>query len=110
MSDIKVELEEYMKKNNVQDFLNNIVLKIVEHKPANPLFYLHIQNVVSKEKNEKVRVLLECHYDLMVYRGRPETEKNILPDLFHKLSNLEPGTFQDSNYFKLPLFAMRIFE
>jgi len=43
MADIKVELEEYMKKNNVQDFLNNIVLKIVEHKPANPLFYLHIQ-------------------------------------------------------------------
>ena len=36
----------------------------------------------------------------MVYRGRPETEKNILPDLFHKLSHLEPGSFQDSNSFQ----------
>lgn len=36
----------------------------------------------------------------MVYRGRPETEKNILPDLFHKLSHLEPGSFQDSNLFR----------
>ena len=50
MADIKIELEEYMKKNNVQDFLNNIVLKIVEHKPANPLFYLHIQKSHFQKK------------------------------------------------------------
>jgi hypothetical protein len=36
---------------------------------------------------------MECYYDLMVYRERPETEKNILPDLFHKLSVIDPGPF-----------------
>jgi len=108
MSGIESELDEYMKKNNVQDFLNSIVLKVLEHKPENPLFYLYIQkyliltkaffidfvSVISKEKNEKAKYLLECYYDLMAYKGRPETEKNILPDLFHKLTTIDPHSYQ----------------
>ena len=43
MSDIVNELDEYMKKNNVQDFITKLTVRIIEHKPANPLFYLYIQ-------------------------------------------------------------------
>jgi len=51
-------------------------------------------SVISKEKNEKAKYLLESYYDLMAYKERPETEKNILPDLFHKLTTIDPHSFQ----------------
>jgi len=78
-------LADYTEKKKVEVLLKDLTVKILIQKPAMPLLYLYQQMWLGQEKNEKIKSIMECYFELSYNKRDFEYINQNLIKIFLKL-------------------------